>query len=117
MTTPPGGGQLPLFAPSSSPLLCLDPNHRLVKLTELLDWVELEAIAQGIRRKKLKSRAGRRPHLRALVGAVVFMGTKHMTYREAEDHAARESRSKAALAPSRAAATPSTARTYEAHTC
>ena len=85
MTTPPGGRQLPLFAPSRSPLLYLDPNHRLVGLTTLLDWVELEAIAQGVRRRKLKSRAGRRPHLRALVGAVVLMGTRRMTYREAED--------------------------------
>jgi hypothetical protein len=85
MTTPPGGRQLPLFAPSQSPLLCLDMTHRLVGLTALLDWVELEAIAQSVRRRKLKSRAGRRPHLRALVGAVVLMGTRRMTYREAED--------------------------------
>ena len=38
-----------------------------------------------VRRRKLKSRAGRRPHLRALLGAVVLMGTRQMTYREAED--------------------------------
>jgi hypothetical protein len=85
MTAPPGSRQLSLLPPSRSPLLSLDPNHRLVKLTELLDWVELEAIAQGVRRRKLKSRAGRRPHLRALVAAVVLMGTRKMTYREAED--------------------------------
>lgn len=85
MTAPPGSRQLQLFAPSHSPLLCLDPNHRLVRLTELLDWLELEAIAQDVRRRKLKSRAGRRPHLRALLGAVVLMSTRRMTYREAED--------------------------------
>lgn len=85
MSKTPGDGQLPLFAPSDSPLVCLDPNHRLVRLTKMLDWVELEAIAQRVRRRKLKSRAGRRPHLRALVGAVVLMSTRRMTYREAED--------------------------------
>ena len=81
----PGARQLPLFASSTSPLVCLDTNHRLVRLCELLDWLELEAIAQGIRRRKLKSRAGRRPTLRALLGAAVLMGTRRMTYREAED--------------------------------
>jgi len=85
MTAPPGHGQLALFPPSNSPLIQLDPNHRLVKLTGLLDWVELEAIAQSIRRRKLKSNAGRRPHLRALLGAVVLMATRRMTYRETED--------------------------------
>ncbi|MEM6532562.1 MAG: transposase, partial [Myxococcota bacterium] len=63
----------------------LDENHRLVRLEKLLDWVELERRAQQIRRKKLKSRRGRRPHLRALIGAVILMGTRKMTYREAED--------------------------------
>jgi hypothetical protein len=85
MSSPPGSRQLSLFLPSQSPLVTLDPHHRLVKLCDLLDWPELEAIAQDVRRRKLKSRAGRRPNLRALVGAVVLMGTRRMTYREAED--------------------------------
>lgn len=85
MPLPPGSRQLSLLPPSTSPLVVLDKNHRLVKLTELLDWMELERIAQEVRRRKLKNRAGRRPRLRALLGAVVLMGTRRMTYREAED--------------------------------
>lgn len=85
MTTQSGHGQLQLFAPSQSPLLCLDTQHPLVRLTGLLDWVHLEMIAQEVRLGKLKSRAGRRPHLRALLGAIVLMATRRMTYREAED--------------------------------
>jgi IS5 family transposase len=34
---------------------------------------------------KLKSEAGRPPHLRALIGAVVFRATRKMTYRDTED--------------------------------
>ncbi|MEO0812152.1 MAG: transposase, partial [Myxococcota bacterium] len=85
MALPSGDGQLPLFAPSNSPLVVLDENHRLVRLERLLDWVELERRVQQTRRKKLKSRRGRRPNLRALIGAVILMGTRKMTYREAED--------------------------------
>lgn len=85
MPLPPGSRQLPLLPPSTSPLVVLDKNHRLVKLTGFLDWMEMERIAQSVRRSKLKSRAGRRPRLRALLGAVVLMGTRRMTYREAED--------------------------------
>ncbi|MDH3728963.1 MAG: transposase [Myxococcales bacterium] len=81
----PGSGQLSLFAPSQSPLVTLDANHRLVRLTELLDWARLEEVAQSVRHHKLKSRAGRRPNLRVMLGAVALMGTRRMTYREAED--------------------------------
>jgi transposase, IS5 family len=67
------------------PTLALERSHPLVQLTERLDWTEMEAIAQGVRWSKLKSRAGRPPHLRALLGAVVLMATRRVTYREAED--------------------------------
>ena len=75
--------QLPLFTPARP--MPLDPEHRLVRLAEDLDWGTLEQIAAKIRRKRCKSNAGRKPHLRALLGAVVLMATRQMTYREAED--------------------------------
>lgn len=80
-----GSRQAELFRRSVRPVIALDENHRLVRLTEKLDWTELEAIVESIRRSKLQSAAGRPPHLRALIGAVVFRATRHMTYRETED--------------------------------
>ena len=59
-------------------------NHRLVRLTHELDWTELEEVVEGIRARKLKN-AGPPPHLRALIGAVVFRATRRITYRETED--------------------------------
>src|SRR5262249_39431164 len=50
-----------------------------------IDWTELEELVQSIRMTKLKSEAGRPPHLRALTGALVFRATRRMSYREAED--------------------------------
>ena len=85
MGRPPGAKQLELIPRSKNPLLVLDSNHRLVLLTDALDWLELEAKAQDIRRKKLKSRAGRPPNLRALLGAVIFMSMRRVPYRDAED--------------------------------
>lgn len=54
-------------------------------ITEETDWTELEEIVQEIRRRKLKNEAGRPPHLRALIGAVVFRALRNRTYRETED--------------------------------
>ena len=39
----------------------------------------------AITRRQLELFAGRKPHLRALIGAVILMATRRMTYREAED--------------------------------
>src|SRR5258706_4712838 len=80
-----GSRQAELFRRSVRPVIALDENHRLVRLTEELDWTELEAVVESIRRSKLQSAAGRPPHLRALIGAVVFRATRHMTYRDTED--------------------------------
>lgn len=54
------------------------PTHRLVMITEETDWTELEELVQAIRRSKLKNEAGRPPHLRALIGAVVFRALRRM---------------------------------------
>ena len=83
---PPGGSRQPeLFARSKRPTIPIDPNHRLVLLTDETDWTELEERVEEIRMNKLKSAAGRPPHLRALIGALVLKATRDMTWREAED--------------------------------
>ena len=77
--------QAELFVRSKYPVIPIDPTHRLVLLTEEIDWTELQEVVQSIRERKLKSAAGRPPRLRALVGALAFRATRHMTYRETED--------------------------------
>jgi len=74
-----------LFARSKSPTIPIAENHRLLVLTDEIDWTELEELIQAIRLSKLKSEAGRPPHLRALAGALVLRATRKMTYRETED--------------------------------
>jgi hypothetical protein len=81
----PASRQGELFARSRRPVITIDENHRYVRMTEELDWTELEELVQSIRMAKLKSEAGRPPHLRALIGALVFRATRRMTYRETED--------------------------------
>jgi len=87
MTKSQGGvnRQREMFARSKQPTIPIDPNHRLVQLTDTLDWTEMEERANGIRQKKLKNGAGRPPHLRVLLGATVLMALRKMPYREAED--------------------------------
>ena len=80
-----GNRQRELFQRSIKPVITIAENHRLVRLTDELDWTELEAVVQEIRRSKLKNEAGRPPHLRALIGAVVLRATRRMSYRETED--------------------------------
>src|SRR5215813_12818744 len=74
-----------LFARSTRPVIALDVNHRLVLMTHEIDWTALEELVQAIRLSKLKNEAGRPPHLRALIGALVFRATRRMTYRDTED--------------------------------
>jgi hypothetical protein len=54
-------------------------------LTESLDWTELEIQAEAVRAGKLKSAAGRPPHLRALLGAMVLRATRYMPLRVLAD--------------------------------
>lgn len=80
-----GSRQRELFARSTRSVIVIEENHRLVQLTKELDWTELEEVVQGIRSRKLKNAAGRPPHLRALIGAVVMRATHKMSYRDTED--------------------------------
>jgi len=77
--------QAELFSRSKQPVIAIDPNHRLVQVTDELDWTELQELVQSIRMSKLKSEAGRPPQLRALTGALVFRSLRRMTYRDTED--------------------------------
>lgn len=77
--------QAELFPRSKRPVIAIEENHRLVQMTEEVDWTELEAVIQKIRLSKLKSEAGRPPHLRAWAGTLAFRATRKMTYRETED--------------------------------
>lgn len=81
----PRSRQGELFARSKRSVIEIAPTHRLVMITEETDWTELEELVQEIRRRKLKNEAGRPPHLRALIGALVFRALRQMTYRETED--------------------------------
>ena len=74
-----------LLPRSKSPTIPVAKNHRLVQIADTLDWEELQQRAQQIRLAKLKNAAGQPPHLRATLGAMVFMATRKLTYREAED--------------------------------
>jgi IS5 family transposase len=80
-----GNRQGELFRRSIRPVIAIEENHRLVRLTDELDWTELELVVEEIRRSKLKNEAGRPPHVRALIGAVVLRATHRMSYRETED--------------------------------
>jgi hypothetical protein len=80
-----GSRQAELVPLSMRSVIEVDPMHPLIILADRLDWTELIEIAQKIRRKKLKNLAGRPPHLRAMIGAVILMATRNMTYRDAED--------------------------------
>ena len=80
-----GNRQPELFGRSTKPVIALEMNNRLVRLTQELDWTELEEVVDAIRSRKLKNAAGRPPRLRALIGAVVFRATRRITYRETED--------------------------------
>jgi IS5 family transposase len=77
--------QAELFARSRRSAIAVDVTHPLVRIAELVDWDELIERAEQIRSKRVKSRAGRPPRLRALLGAMVLRATRHMSFREAED--------------------------------
>jgi hypothetical protein len=81
----PRNRQPELFPRSKRSTIEVAPNHRLVQITEEIDWTELEELVQAIRMSKLKSAAGRPPHLRALIGALVLRALRHRTIRDLED--------------------------------
>ena len=80
-----GRQQLDLAHPSRLVTISLADSHSLVVLTNLVDWTEMVSRAQQVRSKRLKNAAGRPPHLRALLGALVLMAVRYRPYRDIHD--------------------------------
>lgn len=85
MTKKHGYGQRELIPRSNRPTIPVEPSHQLAVLNEELDWDELLDLAEEIRSAKVKNNAGRPPHLRALVGALLLKASRDLTFRQAED--------------------------------
>ena len=77
--------QRDLIPRSKTAQIPLGSDHPLVQAADSLDWEELQRIAEEIRCAKLKNAAGRHPHLRATLGALLFMALRKRPYRETED--------------------------------
>jgi hypothetical protein len=80
-----GSRQRELFARSMEPVIPIEPTHPLVLLADELDWTTVVERVEVVREKKLKSAAGRPPHLRAQIGAMLLKATRDMTWRQTED--------------------------------
>lgn len=81
----PANRQPELFPRSMLPTIPIEPNHRLVLLTQRIDWTELLEFVENVRLSMVKNGAGRPPQLRALTGALLLKATRDMTWREAAD--------------------------------
>ena len=77
--------QIPLWKQPIKVKISLKEDHELVRLEKLIDWDELILLAMNIREKKKKANTGPVTHFRELLGAVVLMSIKKITYRDAED--------------------------------
>jgi hypothetical protein len=80
-----GSRQPDLIPRSMVPKIPIEENHRLVVMTKEIDWTELLELVELYRQSVLKNAAGRPPHLRALVGAMILKATRDATWRELED--------------------------------
>jgi len=74
-----------LFAQSTRVKIVLNESHEFLKLTKLINWAALIALVETIRETKIQKSTGPKPRYRALIGALVLMAMRKMTYREAED--------------------------------
>jgi len=54
-------------------------------MEKIINWDELIELAMNIRLSRIKAQTGPEPHYRELLGAVVLMAVKKVTYRDAED--------------------------------
>lgn len=68
-----------------SAYITIKGRHDLIVLTDKLPWPALIEIAFNIRESKVKNPSGPQPHYRELLGAVVLMSVRNITYRQAED--------------------------------
>jgi hypothetical protein len=74
-----------LFEQSTRVAIALDEQHELVKLSQLVNWTMLIALATDIREQRVKRTSGPAPKYRQLLGAMTLMAVKNVTYRDAED--------------------------------
>ncbi len=65
MATRRRGRQRELFGSSQRSAMLIEPTHRLVLLTDSLDWDEILDVVEELRASKLKSNAGHRRHRRS----------------------------------------------------
>ncbi len=72
-----GSRQGELFARSMQPVIRIEATHPLVLLADEIDWTTVTERVEVVREKKVKSAAGRPPHLRALIGAMLLKATRH----------------------------------------
>lgn len=80
-----GSRQKELIPLSMRPTIIIGENHRLVILANEIDWTDFLMLVELIRLSKVKNAAGRPPHLRALVGALLLRAVRKLTYRDTED--------------------------------
>lgn len=74
-----------LFTQPTQVKINLEEDHELVRIEKIINWDELIELAMNIRLSRIKAQTGPEPHYRELLGAVVLMAVKNITYREAED--------------------------------
>ena len=65
--------------------ISIKPNHELVRISDTMPWENLTEIAMNCRASKVKALVGPEPHYRELLGSVVLMAVRQITYRQAED--------------------------------
>lgn len=80
-----GPRQRALFAQPLEAKVVIEKDHPLVVLCDAIDWAELEERVEAMRLTRVKNAAGRPPHLRALIGAVLFRALRRLSYRETEE--------------------------------
>ena len=65
--------------------ISIKPGHDLVRIGDTMPWADMIEIAINCRAYKVKALVGPEPHYRELLGAVVLMAVRQITYRQAED--------------------------------
>lgn len=65
--------------------ISIKPKHDLVCMADTMPWPDMIEIAMNCRASRVKALVGPEPHYRELLGAVVLMAVRQITYRQAED--------------------------------
>lgn len=65
--------------------LKVEPSHPMMMMFKSLDWDYLVQMAEEQRKMSIKNGAGRKPHLRILIGAVIVRVIESCTLRKTQD--------------------------------